>query len=146
MIHNRLLIGLALIGSLALGLQAEYIRDDNKKIVLDSSNGLMWQDDAIGISMNWATALTTCENLTLGAYSDWRLPNNNELYNLADKSRIGPKMSPVFTQVVSDSYWSSTTEASGSSNYAWIVYFSEGLAYLGNKTNSSYVRCVRGGL
>jgi len=142
---NKTLIKLALIVSLALSLQADYTRDATKNVVTDNSSGLMWQDDEVGTTMNWATALTTCEALTLGGYSDWRLPNYNELYNLADRSRFNPAISPVFTNVVSGYYWTSTTGASDTSG-AWRVYFDNGLDYWGNKTYSYYVRCVRGGI
>lgn len=141
---NKILIKLAIIGSLALNLHAEYTRDTTKQIVTDSESGLMWQDDAIGSTMNWETALTTCENLTLGGYSDWRLPNYNELYNLADRSRFNPAISPVFTQIVSGNYWSSSTIASDTGK-ALIVGFYYGLDLWNNKTASYYVRCVRAG-
>jgi len=141
---NKTLIKLALISSLALSLQADYTRDATKNVVTDNSSGLMWQDDAVGSTMNWATALTTCEALTLGGYSDWRLPNYNELYNLADRSRTNPEISPVFTKVVSDDYWTSTTYASFTS-YAWFVNFNYGDDYWDGKTDSNYVRCVRAG-
>jgi len=141
---NKTLIKLTLIGSLALSLQADYTRDATKNVVTDNSSGLMWQDDAVGTTMNWATALITCEALTLGGYSDWRLPNYNELYNLADRSRFNPVISPVFTKVVSDRYWTSTTYASNTS-YAWVVNFDGGFDRWDNKTGSYYVRCVRAG-
>ncbi len=142
---NKILIKLALIGSLALSLQADYTRDATKNVVTDSSSGLMWQDDAVGTTMNWATALTTCEALTLGGYTDWRLPNYNELYNLADKNRANPAISPVFTKVVSDHYWSSTTYASNR-DYAWDVNFNYGYDDAYYKPYNRYVRCVRGGI
>jgi len=46
--------------------------------------------------------------------------------------------------VVSDYYWSSTTNASDSSN-AWNVNFNNGNDDWNNKSNSNYVRCVRAG-
>lgn len=141
---NKTVIKLALISSLALSLQADYTRDDAKNVVTDSTSGLMWQDNAVGSTINWATALTACENLTLGEYTDWRLPNYNELYHLADRSRSNPALSPVFTQVVSGYYWSSTTFASDTSS-AWYVGFGYGGDYWDYKTTSYYVRCVRAG-
>ena len=44
----------------------------------------------------------------------------------------------------SNNYWSSTTNASNSSN-AWNVNFNNGNDDWNNKTNSNYVRCVRAG-
>jgi hypothetical protein len=44
----------------------------------------------------------------------------------------------------SNNYWSSTTYAPDTSN-AWNVNFNNGNGNANNKTNSNYVRCVRGG-
>jgi len=46
--------------------------------------------------------------------------------------------------VTSNNYWSSTTYAGDSSN-AWNVNFNNGNDNVNNKSNSNYVRCVRGG-
>ena len=44
--------------------------------------------------------------------------------------------------VVSSNYWSSTTNASNTSN-AWLVHFNNGNGYNHDKTDTDYVRCVR---
>ncbi len=126
-------------------LNADFIRDDDKYVVIDTSTQLMWQDnsDAKTLTKNWDDALAYCEALTLGPYNDWRLPNFNELYLLADRSIISsPAISSVFTNVFSSNYWSSTTNASNTSN-AWNVNFNKGNDNWNDKTNSNYVRCVR---
>lgn len=133
-----------LLGSLAVGLNAEFLRDDAKNIVTDNKTGLMWQDDAIGNQVDWNTAITTCENLTLGGYDDWRLPNIRELKSIVDKSRFNPAISPNF--IIASSYiWSSTTYVAYP-DYAWFVYFGmSGDDGAFDKTNNNYVRCVRAG-
>ena len=135
---------LTLLVAASLSLQADYLRDSSKQIVLDTFSGLVWQDNAIGIKMNWTDAITTCENLELGGYSDWRLPNYNELYQLSDRSRYNPAISPVFVNVTSSVYWSATINASVTSA-AWTVNFSGGDDDWYNRADSNYVRCVRGG-
>ena len=143
---NNVFIQLALVGSLALSLQAEFLRDDSKNIVLDSSNGLIWQDDAVvkTTTRTWTDALTYCEGLSTGGYDDWRLPNQNELRSIIDKSRVNPSLSPKFVNFASSLYWSSTTYAGNAGN-AWVVYFNFGYDDADDKTNSIYVRCVRAG-
>jgi hypothetical protein len=124
---------------------AEFIRDDKKEVVLDTKTNLMWQDNNETIGDNkktWNEAITYCEGLSLGGFSDWYLPNYNELYYLADRSRYNPALSPKFVNVVSGSYWSATTDASNTSN-AWLVYFDYGIDGWDGKTYSYYVRCVR---
>jgi len=125
-------------------LQADYIRDDSKGVVVDTSTNLMWQDDVASVQKTWIEAISYCENLTIASYDDWRLPNFNELYMLADRSKSNPAISPVFQNVVSDYYWSSTSVASYPDS-AWDVYFNFGNDYWSYKDNSHYVRCVRAG-
>lgn len=141
---KNILIKTILFSSLALSLNADFIRDNIKLVVTDSKTGLMWQDDVIGSTMDWNTAITTCENLTLGGYSDWRLPNIRELKSIVDKSRINPTLYHNFTSFISNDYWSSTTVYSIPS-VAWDVGFDNG--NIGNDTKNvrEYVRCVRAG-
>ena len=141
---KNILIKSIILGSLTLSLNADFIRDNTKLVVNDTKTGLMWQDDAVGNTMDWSTAITTCENLTLGEYSDWRLPNIRELKSITDRTRANPAISPNFTAIASGYYWSSTTNASVPSG-AWVVYFGNGNDAWDNKASSNYVRCVRAG-
>jgi hypothetical protein len=130
---------------LLLGVaSSDFIRDDTKGVVLDTKTNLMWQDNSEAKTTNktWSEAITYCEGLSLGGFSDWHLPNYNELHYLADRSRYNPALSPKFVNVVSFSYWSATTVASNTS-FAWGVDFHYGLDGWGDKTYSYYVRCVR---
>ena len=141
---KKKIFGIALLGVLST-LSAGVISQNG--IAKDSVTGLMWQDDndAQTIKKDWEGAKAYCENLTLGGYSDWRLPNIRELKSITDRTRANPAISPNFTAIASNDYWSSTTAASNSS-YAWSVYFSYGYDDRFDKTSSSYVRCVRGGI
>ncbi|ETR65753.1 MAG: hypothetical protein OMM_13761, partial [Candidatus Magnetoglobus multicellularis str. Araruama] len=56
--------------------------------VTDISRGLIWQQAST--EKSWPEALKYCENLTLGAYSDWRLPEKLELQSIIDLSRSYP--------------------------------------------------------
>jgi len=66
-------------------------------------------------------------------YSLWHL-----FYNIFTKE------AQVCNLITSSNYWSSTTNA-GNSDNAWNVNFNNGNTNNNNKTNSKYVRCVRGG-
>ncbi len=131
-----IMIGLSL-------LQADYIRDNTKEVVLDTTTNLMWQDDADAktITKNWLDAINYCETLTLGDFNDWRLPSFNELYLLADRNVYNPAISPIFINV-SSLYWSSTTYAPNTTT-AWFVNFDGGHDSVNYKTNMYYFRCVR---
>ena len=137
------MIGLSFLKA-GVFIQTEFIRDDTKNIVIDTSTNLMWQDDAnvTSITKNWQDAIDYCENLTLGGHSDWHLPSKNELQSITDSSKYNPPISSVFQHTNSSVYWSSTTVESAPS-IAWYVQFYYGGDDWGTKTSDIYVRCVR---
>ena len=128
---------------LSISLFADFTRDNATKIVTDNETGLQWQDNA-SATKTWQNAINYCEDLTLGDYDDWRLPNINELTSIVDDTKISPSLSYVFKFFASNYYWSSTTYA-GNSGYAWIVGFYYGFQNYYDKSYSLYVRCVRAG-
>ena len=124
-------------------LYGNFTRDNATQVVTDSTTGLQWQDN-VNITKTWTQAIDYCEALTLGGYSDWRLPNFNELYFIADRSKRNPAIDSAFQNVVSDGYWSSSTVV-GDEDSAWGVDFDNGDDDWDRKSNSYYVRCVRDG-
>ena len=137
---------LILIGLSVVAQAERFTRDATTEIVTDTQTNLQWQDDedAKTTELDWASAITHCEDLDFGGETDWRLPNFNELYYIADRSIYNPALSSVFVNVVSRDYWSSTTDASGTSR-AWVVYFYGGYDLNDDKGTSYFVRCVRAG-
>jgi hypothetical protein len=132
-------------GATQRGVARNFTREGVNNTVTDHITGLMWQDNSEAKTTNktWSEAITYCEGLSLGGYNNWRLPSVEELMSITDKGRYNLSIDPVFTNVVSDSYWSATTDASYTS-YAWGVYFYYGgYVYWYDKTYSYYVRCVR---
>jgi hypothetical protein len=118
--------------------------DNGDGTVTDTSTGLMWEQ-ATGGQMDWDSAITYCESLSLANYNDWRLPNSNELKSLVNYSKFTPTIDTVFfpgTQSLS--YWSSTTDASNS-GYGWLVTFNDGTVHSYYKSDINHVRSVRAG-
>ena len=140
------ILGLLLIIGISTNLVASdrFVRDDTKEVVVDSATNLMWQDDADAksVTKTWEDAIDYCDNLTLGGYSNWHLPNYNELWGVADRSRVNLAIDPAFKNVVSNYYWSSSTLVSDASG-AWGVYFNGGYDFGHYKSVSGSVRCVR---
>ena len=128
--------------------------DDAKEIVTDNITKLQWQDneEAKTVTKTWEEAKSYCQNLTLGGYTDWRLPTIVELQSIVDDFMYQPSLDTTAFLNYSTSYygyWSSTTFASYNTSNAWIITFTEGLIlpnekYRGDDYNR-YVRCVRAG-
>ena len=94
------------------------------------------------LTLNWAGAITACNNKTIGVYSDWYLPFKHEL-NLM-YTNIGFGASGVnydkggFAESV---YWSSTEFGA---NYAWLQNVLNGIQYNSfDKLQVAYVRAIR---
>ena len=123
-------------------------RNNVTEIVDDTTTGLQWQDDEVVRTSRraWQEAIDYCENnLTLGGFNDWRLPNKRELLSIADRSRYEPSIdTTVFVNTASYEYWSSSTYIGISDyNYPWRVTFYRGHVDY-DMPRDSYVRCVRG--
>jgi hypothetical protein len=116
--------------------------------VTDRLTGLMWTrnaDKANGIK-DWEQAISEAVTCTEGGFSDWRLPNRNELESLIDLGNYDPALpnGHPFTGVQSSYYWTSTTPANNE-DHAWVIQFYIGLVTHDDKGGSHYVWYVRGG-
>ena len=127
-------------------LQSEIIRDDDNQVVFDTASKLMWQDDndviLTSTKKSHKDAIDYCEALTNVNYTDWRLPNINELYTVIDFTQNSPAMNSKFIQTSSNKYWSSTTSKYNLS-HAWYIDFSTGSSSYQAKSTITLLRCVR---
>jgi len=139
-------------GYYQIGTAHDYGRDNVNAIVLDRVTKLMWQDnsDARTETMVWNNAVNYCNNLTLGAYHDWRLPTIVELKTLIKYDEPHPgKIDEIFQNTNSTptgKYWSATVyrEYSGFIlfDHGWYIDFSGGVVWYKFKTIEQHVRCV----
>ncbi len=112
----------------------------------DPKTGLEWQYESPG-KMTWYEAMEYAKTLALAGKSDWRLPAAAELETLLDRKTLYERVRPIMREEVpfrdERSYWSSTTFAPDTYS-AWIVMFDGAYILSYYKSNSYYVRCVRG--
>jgi len=122
--------------------------DNGDGTVTDTSTGLMWQQDTPADTYDWNSAIEYCEDLSFAGYSDWRLPNINELKSIVDFSKATLSIdTDFFLFTVSSSYWSSTAIIYHPTYIGWAVSFASG-GRQGNMTAvppTFYVRAVRAG-
>src|SRR3989337_786541 len=100
--------------------------------ITDDLTGLMWVRLPDGVKRTtWQQALDYANGLSLCGYTDWRLPNVNELESLinAEQSNTATWLNTQgFNNVQYHGYWSSTSFAYYP-YYAWIVRMWDG--YMG---------------
>ena len=129
--------------------------DHGDGTVTDNATGLMWQKCSLGLSASdcligsaqtytWQTALSAAAANTDNGYSDWRLPNKNELKSLVEDACFSPAINTsIFPNTVASVYWSSSPYADVN-DVAWNVSFNYGVVNGLSKGSSNYVRLVRG--
>jgi hypothetical protein len=133
--------------------------------VRDPATGLHWRQCVDGMSVSGATCTGTAQTYTWQAaldrvtavnqagfagYTDWRLPNRNELASIVDFSNDSPALDttafPGFPQVggVTPNFWSSTPYA-GNGAQAWSIGFEDGDVAPLDQSNAFFILLVRGG-
>lgn len=137
---------LCLTGLVLSGMAfAERCVDNGDGTVTDNGTGLMWQKETAGPE-KWQHAGRYVDSLSLGSYSDWRMPYRKELLGLYNSPCLH------MMDVVPDDYWSQTPTLFGlpgpgprigSSYLIFAVDFSDGLLSENTVDNRFYVRAVR---
>jgi len=118
--------------------------DNGNATITDNVTGFIWQKEDEGVTLNWTDAVSYSNNLTLAGYSDWRLPSEYELMSIVNYGTYTPSIDTTyFSGTNTSDYWSTTIYANDSTN-AWSVNFYDGFVRQNSKSNSLYVRCIRG--
>ena len=125
-----------------------FSRDDVNEIVVDHKRGVMWQDDA-GVNVGngaWSSSVAYCEDLTLGGYTNWSMPNVSELSTIIDIENYAFGLNSVFANDRGYYYWTSTLDTYNSVDTSWLVYTGGGssnLLYGQTSDTNFYTRCMR---
>lgn len=98
-----------------------------------------------GSDSDCGLAINYCATLDFAGRTDWYLPSQKELMQayidgIYNQAGIDEASAAAF---VTDNYYWSSSEVSGSSNYAWTVHLDSGPTYNDNKADAGRgVRCV----
>ena len=129
--------------------------DNGDGTVTDLATRLTWQQKdsqtqsfgGYSGALAWESAFAYVQALNqqgFAGYSDWRLPNQMELYSIVDLGNYAPAVDPVFAGTQNGLYWSSTSMTQDAETKAWTVSFLGGGGDLFPKTQNYFVRSVRG--
>jgi hypothetical protein len=124
-------------------------KDNGNGTITDNNTGLIWQKTDGG-EMTYEKAIQYCDTLTLGGYTDWRLPTGIELFSINYFEANNPAMNTTFfTKTLAEYWWSSDKQADN----AGIIWLTNAGGGIGNhaKTESKsaggtrliHVRAVR---
>jgi len=145
---------------------ADFI-DNGNGTVTHTKTGLVWKRCSEGKIWNgsfctgtsflytWQAGLQRAQTLNnsggFATFTDWRVPNQNELKSIVER-RCSPAVnSTIFNpekhQPIPIFHWSSTPQATSPSSgtMAWVIYFTGGEDFARTKSLKGYVRLVRGG-
>jgi hypothetical protein len=120
-----------------------------------NTTGLMWMRCALGqewngstcrgtaASFSWADSLKAATLKEFAGYSDWRLPNKNELLSIVEDRCVTQAINAkIFPATPSGYFWSSSPYAALATG-AWSIDFGYGIVTATEKSGKLFVRLVR---
>ena len=129
--------------------------------VRDKLTGLMWKKCIQGLSgpdcmtgtavrKTWKDALQDASSESFAGYTDWRLPNKNELFSIVESRCANPSINEnVFPNVGSVNHWTSTpVYEHDTAEKAVRVFFANGdtnNSAINGAGREEFFRLVRGG-
>lgn len=91
-----------------------------KGIVTDNVTTLMWQQ-ADGGEMTYENALKYCDTLTLGGFTDWRLPTAQEAYTILNHQFPNPALDVAYFPKTNWEYiWTSNVQPTQTTK-VWVI-------------------------
>ena len=115
----------------------------NHLVLIDGEHRhLVWPRHESTARYSHKDAIAAAAAVTVGGWTDWRLPTVEELATLPDRSRFNPAIDTDYFSSNGAWCWSSTVDASDPA-FAWLVSFHDGLVGYYPRHNSGFVRAVR---
>ena len=116
-------------------INAQSFTDNADGTVTDNVTGLMWQKVDNGES-TWETAVANAATVTIGGYTDWRLPTPAELFSIFNHQNLNPALDTTYfpnnPAGTADYWWTSDIYGNSTTN----VWCSNAGGGLGGKPKS----------
>ncbi len=106
----------------------------------DKISGLIWSEEQT--STTWTSAVTYCDNLTFGGYSDWRLPTQKE-FQAASVHGFYSLKGTYFSTSMNGNTWTGSTMSDNTGQGWYIQIHYGGFVESQTKSTSARVFCVR---
>ena len=118
--------------------------------VTDTVTGLMWQQ-VDGGEMTIENAVIYCDTLTLGGYTDWRLPTAHEAFSIQNMQYANPSLNTSVFPITGAEYWWSSNKQANDATKVWCTNAGGGIGnhpktetISAGGTKKFHVRAVRG--
>jgi len=150
----------ACVGTITASTPTADFVDHGNGTVTHTKTGLMWKQCSEGLSgggcatgtatvHTWQAALQLAKNLNAGGgfagFTDWRLPNQKELNSIVETQCVTPSINAIIFPATVSNWYLSSSPFAGNATSAWNADFGAGGDLADAKSNSNYVRLVRGG-
>ncbi|MBR4490481.1 DUF1566 domain-containing protein, partial [bacterium] len=111
-------------------------------VIKDNVTGLFWQKAESSSELTWEEALKYCADSTYAGFTDWRLPNKEELISIINFDRANPATD--LPGIGTSAIWTSSTSRNNQYKRAFYVLTnSSGSMTDASKTTTHRAHCVR---
>ena len=126
-----------------------FYKNNGNGTITDTITGLMWQQGDSG-EMSYENALIYVDSLTLGGFTDWRLPNTYEAYSILIHQNANPAINTTFFTKTGAEYWWTADVQVNDATRQWLTNGGGGIgnhkkseALSAGGTKKIHVRAVR---
>lgn len=130
-------------------LNMPFYKDNGNGTITDTITGLMWQKMDFG-EISFENASKYCDTLTLGGYTDWRLPTPLEGFSILNLQNTNPAINTTFFPKSLAEYWWTNKVQFNDPSKVWVTNAGGGIGnHLKTETISAggtknfFVRAVR---
>lgn len=145
------------LGNNGIELPTNASWEDGLRCVKDHNTGLIWEvKSPVSGDVNFAEDQYTWNEISslyvdklnkanYGGYSDWRVPNKDEVRSIVDYNKMNPAIDTNYFQNTQPGiYWCANTYQM-QPYFAWVIFMGFGSATASSKNKKQFIRAVRGG-